>query len=282
MPTAPRDFHCRDRRIVLADNAPHLVGILNVTDDSFFDGGHHATLPAAVSHARLLVAQGASIIDVGGQSTRPGYTEVGPDEEIRRVVPVIRELVRHTAVPISIDTYHAAVADAALSAGAHIVNDVHGLQRDPLMASVIAKHHAAAIFMHNDPTFRDSPADVIASIKTFLNNTLSIAATAGIDPARIILDPGIGFGKTQPQNLQILARLSELHALGHPLLLGISRKSVISHVLDLPPEDRLEGTLALTALAVAQGVQFHRVHDVEPNARAARLSAAVLASVPKL
>lgn len=275
MPTATRELLCRDRRLVLEDCAPHLVGILNVTDDSFFDGGRHPNLPAAVSHARLLVAQGATVIDVGGQSTRPGYVEVGPDEEIRRVVPVIRELVRHTAAPISIDTYHAAVADAALSAGAHIVNDVHGLQRDPLMASVIAKHQAAAILMHNDPSLRDSSADVIASIKTFLTRTLAIASAAGIDPARIILDPGIGFGKTQPQNLQILARLSELHALGLPLLLGVSRKSVISHVLDLPPEDRLEGTLALTALAVSQGVQFHRVHDVEANSRAARISAAV-------
>jgi dihydropteroate synthase len=277
MPPAPRDFHCRDRRLIL-DGTPHLVGILNVTDDSFFDGGHHNALPAAVSHARLMIAQGATVIDVGGQSTRPGYTEVGPDEEIRRVIPVIRELVRHTAAPISIDTYHAAVADAALSAGAHIVNDVHGLQRDPLMASVIAKHQAAAILMHNDPTLRDSTDDVIASIKTILTRTLALASAAGIDPTRIILDPGIGFGKTQPQNLQILARLSELHALGHPLLLGISRKSVISHVLDLPPDERLEGTLALTSLAVSQGVQFHRVHDVEPNARAARMSAAVLAS----
>ena len=278
---APRELHCRDRRLIL-DGTPHIVGILNVTNDSFFDGGHHATLPAAVSHARLMIAQGATVIDVGGQSTRPGYVEVGPDEEIRRVVPVIRELVRHTAVPISIDTYHAAVAEAALTAGAHLVNDVHGLQRDPLMASVIAKHQAAAILMHNEPALRDSTADVIASIKTFLTRTLALASAAGIDPARIILDPGIGFGKTQPQNLQILARLSELHALGHPLLLGVSRKSVISHVLDLPPEDRLEGTLALTALAVSQGVQFHRVHDVEANARAARMSAAVLASAHKL
>lgn len=274
MPTAPHELLCRDRRLIL-DGTPHIVGILNVTDDSFFDGGHHNALPAAVSHARLMIAQGATVIDVGGQSTRPGYTEVGPDEEIRRVVPVIRELVRHTAAPISIDTYHATVADAALTAGAHIVNDVHGLQRDPLIASVIAKHQAAAILMHNDPTLRDSPADVIASLKTFLTRTLALASAAGIDPTRIILDPGIGFGKTQEQNLKILARLSELHALGHPLLLGISRKSVISHVLDLPPEDRLEGTLALTALAVSQGVQFHRVHDVEPNARAARMSAAV-------
>lgn len=273
MPASP-EILCRDRRLIL-DGTPHLVGILNVTDDSFFDGGQHNHLSDAVSHARLLVAEGATVIDVGGQSTRPGYVEVGPDEEIRRVVPVIRELIRHTAVPISIDTYHAAVAEAALTAGAHIVNDVHGLQRDPLMASVIAKHQAAAILMHNDPSLRDSTGDVIASIKTFLLHSLGLARAAGIDPARIILDPGIGFGKTQSQNLQVLARLSELHALGYPLLLGVSRKSVISHVLDLPSDERLEGTLALTALAVSQGVQFHRVHDVEANSRAARMAAAL-------
>ncbi len=274
MPSTARELICRDRRLLL-DGTPHLVGILNVTTDSFFDGGQHASLPAAVSRGRLLVAEGASIIDVGGQSTRPGYVEVGPDEEIRRVVPVIRELVRHTAAPISIDTYHAAVADAALAAGAHVVNDVHGLQSDPAMAAVIARHGAAAILMHNDQALREAPGDVIANIKTFLTRTLGIARSAGIDPARIILDPGIGFGKTQAQNLEVLARLNELLTLGHPLLLGVSRKSVISHVLDLPPADRLEGTLALTALAVAQGVQFHRVHDVEANARAARMAAAV-------
>ena len=278
---APRELLCRDRRLLLEDNAPHIVGILNVTDDSFFDGGLHNSLPAAVSRARLLVAEGASIIDIGGQSTRPGYTEVGPDEEIRRVIPVIRELVRHVAAPLSIDTYHASVADAALTAGAHLVNDIHGLQRDPDMAHVIARHGAAAILMHNDPALRDLPAgtDVIAHLKTFFTRTLALATAAGIDPARIILDPGIGFGKTQPQNLQILSSLSELHALGHPLLLGISRKSVISHILDLPPDERLEGTLALTALAVAQGVQFHRVHDVRANHRAALMSAALRASV---
>ncbi len=272
---APRELLCRDRHLLLEDHTPHIVGILNVTDDSFFDGGHHNSLPAAVSHARLLVAEGASIIDIGGQSTRPGYVEVGPDEEIRRVVPVIRELVRHTAVPLSIDTYHAAVAEAALQAGAHIVNDVHGLQRDPAMAAVIARHGAAAILMHNDPSLRDSAEDPISCIKTFLTRTLALAAAAGIDPARIILDPGIGFGKTQPQNLATLSRLAELHALGHPLLLGASRKSVISHVLDLPPDERLEGTLAITCHAVAQGVQFHRVHDVQANHRAALMSAAL-------
>jgi len=233
-----RELHCRDRRLTLG-RQPLIVGILNVTDDSFFDGGQHNSLPAAVSHARLLIAEGASVIDVGGQSTRPGYVEVGPDEEIRRVVPVIRELVRHTAVPISIDTYQPAVARAALEAGAHIVNDIHGLQRDPAMASVIAESGAAAILMHNDPSFRETPGDVIEKIKTFL------------------------------------ARISELHALGYPLLLGVSRKSVISHVLDLPPDERLEGTLALTALAVSQGVQLHRVHDVLANHRAALMAASL-------
>jgi len=275
----PRELLCRDRRLTIG-HQPLIVGILNVTDDSFFDGGHHNSLPAAVSHARLLIAEGASVIDVGGQSTRPGYIEVGPDEEIRRVVPVIRELVRHTAVPVSIDTYHPSVARAALEAGAHIVNDIHGLQRDPLMASLIASSGAAAILMHNDPALREHPADadVILSLKAYFARTLELASLAGLDPSRIILDPGIGFGKTQPQNLAILARLSELHTLGYPLLLGASRKSVISHVLDLPPEERLEGTLALTALAVSQGVQLHRVHDVLANHRAALMAAALRAA----
>lgn len=274
MPPATREFVCRDRRLVL-DGTPHIVGILNVTDDSFFDGGRHNALPAAVSHARLLVAEGATVIDIGGQSTRPGYVELGPDEEIRRVVPVIRELVRNIAAPISIDTYHPAVARAALEAGAHIVNDIHGLQRDPAMAGVIACHGASAILMHNDPGFREKPGDVIENLAAFLARTLDLAAGAGIAPDRIILDPGIGFAKTQPQNLAILSRLGELHALGRLLLLGISRKSVIDHVLDLPPEERLEGTLALTALATSQGVQFHRVHDVRANHRAALMAAAV-------
>ncbi|CAM2777525.1 dihydropteroate synthase [Rariglobus hedericola] len=274
MTTNSREFHCRDRRLIL-DGTPHIVGILNVTDDSFFDGGKHNSLPAAVSHARLLVAEGATMIDIGGQSTRPGYTEISPDEEIRRVIPVIRELVRHVAAPLSIDTYHAAVADAALAAGAHLVNDVHGLQRDPAMAAVIARHGASAILMHNDAAFRESAGDVIIGIKEFLTRTLALSTDAGIDPTRIILDPGIGFAKTQPQNLAILSRIAELNSLGHPLLLGVSRKSVISHVLDLPPDERLEGTLALTSLAVSQGVQFHRVHDVRANHRVALMAAAV-------
>ncbi len=277
MPHPPRELLCRDRRFTLGAE-PLIVGILNITDDSFFDGGHLLAPAAALAHARRLVAEGAAILDIGGQSTRPGYTELSPDDEIARIVPVIRALSRSLDVPLSIDTYKPAVARAALEAGAHIVNDIHGLQGDPLMAAVIAESGAAAILMHNDPSFPSTPGDVIEKIKTFLARTLARAAAAGIDPARIILDPGIGFGKTQPQNLAILARLSELLALGHPLLLGVSRKSVISHVLDLPPDERLEGTLALTALAVSQGVQFHRVHDVRANHRAALIAAALIAA----
>ncbi|HTJ78458.1 MAG TPA: dihydropteroate synthase [Rariglobus sp.] len=272
----PRELLCRDRRLALADE-PFMVGILNITDDSFFDGGRFLAPEAALTQARQLVAEGAAIIDLGGQSTRPGYVELSPEEEIRRVVPVMRELAQALDVPLSIDTYKPAVARAALEAGAHVVNDIHGLQRDPAMAEVIAAHGAAAILMHNDPTFLDLPpdADVITPIKTFFARTLEIATRAGIDPVRIILDPGIGFAKTHAQNLGILARLGELHALGHPLLLGISRKSIIGNTLDLPPAERLEGTLALTALAVSQGVQFHRVHDVRANHRTARMAASL-------
>ncbi|MBW8782424.1 MAG: dihydropteroate synthase [Verrucomicrobia bacterium] len=272
----PRELLCRDRRVLLG-REPLIVGILNVTDDSFFDGGRFNALEAAVAHARQLVDDGAALLDLGGQSTRPGYTELAVTEEIRRVVPIIRELAGRIPVPLSIDTYKPDVARAAIEAGAHLVNDVHGLQGDPAMADVIAQSRCAAILMHNDPALRDLPAgaDVLSPIKTFFDRTLALADRAGIDPARIILDPGIGFAKTQEQNLALLARLGELHELGHPLLLGASRKSVIGNVLGLPPEERLEGTLATTALAVWQGVDFLRVHDVRANRRVALMAAAI-------
>jgi dihydropteroate synthase len=272
----PRELLCRDRRVLLG-REPLIVGILNVTDDSFFDGGRFNALEAAVAHARQLVADGAAILDLGGQSTRPGYTELSAAEEIRRVVPVIRALAGQVSVPLSIDTYKPDVARAAIEAGAHLVNDIHGLQRDPSMAAVIAQSGCAAILMHNDPALRDLPAgvDLLPPIKAFFVRTLALADRAKIDPARIILDPGIGFAKTQEQNLGLLARLGELHALGHPLLLGASRKSVIGNVLGLPPEERLEGTLATTALAVWQGVDFLRVHDVRANRRTALMAAAI-------
>ncbi|MBC8012244.1 MAG: dihydropteroate synthase [Burkholderiales bacterium] len=258
------------------------MGILNVTDDSFSDGDRHATLDTALAHARRLVAEGADILDIGGQSTRPGYVEIATAEEIARTAPVLRALASEfPSLPLSIDTYQPAVAAAALEAGAHILNDIHGLQGPggPALARLAAAHGAIVVVMHNDAALRDLPADTdpLPSVLSWLRRSVDIALAAGVPADRIILDPGIGFGKTQAQNLALLARLDALHALGFPLLLGVSRKSVIRHVLPEleSPADRLEATLALTALAVRQGVQIHRVHDVQANRRAARMAAAL-------
>lgn len=269
-----RLLKCRDREIAVGRET-RLVGILNVTPDSFFDGGKFADTESAVAQAARLVEEGAAVIDVGGQSTRPGYAEVSAGEEIARVVPVIAALVPRLVAPISVDTYKPEVARAALEAGAHLLNDIHGLQRHPGMVRLAAEFGCAVIVMHQDATFRETPGDVIENMKKFFRRSLEIAARAGVAEDRIILDPGIGFGKTHEQNLEILARLAELKTLGFPLLLGASRKSVIGNTLDLPPGERLEGTLATTALAVWQGVEFIRVHDVRANARAAKMAAAL-------
>jgi dihydropteroate synthase len=272
-----QSLRCRDLTLAL-DGPPRLMGILNVTDDSFFDGGRHFALDAALARARQLVAEGADLLDVGGQSTRPGYKEITAAEEIARTVPVIRALVAEFPdLPLSIDTYKPAVAAAALDAGAHVLNDIHGLQGPggPALARLALESGAAVVLMHNDPALRDLPPDVdpIPGVLAWLRRSLDLAAVAGLSAERIVLDPGIGFGKTQAQNLTLLARLDALHALGQPILLGVSRKSVIAHACPgLAPEDRLEGTLALTALAVRQGVQLHRVHDVQANRRAARVA----------
>jgi len=221
-----------------------------------------------------------NLLDIGGQSTRPGFTEITAGEEISRTVPVIRALAAEfPALPLSIDTYKPEVAAAALDAGAHLLNDIHGLQGPggPELARLAVRAGAAVVLMHNDPALRELPpdADPIPSVLSWLRRSLDLAAAAGLLTDRIVLDPGIGFGKTQPQNLALLARLEALHALGQPLLLGVSRKSVIAHACPgLEPEDRLEGTLALTALAVRQGVQLHRVHDVQANQRAVRMALA--------
>jgi dihydropteroate synthase len=257
-----------------------MVGILNVTDDSFYDGGHFLGVDAALAQASRMVAEGAVMLDVGGQSTRPGHMEITPDLEIARVVPVIRALcVAFPVLPISIDTYKPAVAAAAFAAGAHVLNDIHGLQgADAVELRALVVHYdAAVIAMHHDATLLQAPTgeNVFARVSEWLQKTRDFAHAAGLWPDHLVLDPGIGFGKTQLQNLALLRRLGDLHALGCPLLLGVSRKSVIGHVLPgLPPGERLEGTLALTALGVAQGVQLHRVHDVRANARAAAVAAA--------
>jgi dihydropteroate synthase len=278
-PTTPRILECRGLRVDYTAG-PVIVGIVNVTPDSFYDGGRHATTELAVQQAERLVEEGAGMLDIGGQSTRPGHQEISDDDEIARVVPVIAALAARTPVPLSIDTYKPAVARAALEAGAHVVNDIHGLQRAPELARLAVQHDAAVIAMHYDETFSFAPGDVVAMQLAFFRRTLAIAIEAGLPPERLVLDPGIGFHKTQEQNLELIARLGELRALGLPVLLGSSRKSVIAHVLGLPPVERLEGTLATTAVAVWQAVEFLRVHDVRANLRAARMAEALRKSLP--
>ena len=275
--TALRQLVCRDRVISL-DGTPKMVGIVNVTDDSFFDGGHHATPDGAVAHALQLVEEGAAMIDIGGESTRPGFTEISAEEEIARVVPVIAALLGKTKIPLSIDTYKSAVARAALAAGAHVLNDIHGFQGDPVLPRLAAQAGCAVILMHNEASFKTASGDAITKMRAFFERSLAIATQAGVQRGKVVLDPGIGFGKTYEQNLELLARLGELRVLGLPLLLGASRKSVIGNTLSLPPEERLEGTLATTTLAVWQGVEFIRVHDVRANLRAARMTSAIRTS----
>ena len=251
-------------------------GILNLTPDSFSDGGKWPTAQAAFDQAARMTSEGAVVIDVGGQSTRPGHVPVPPSEEISRIRPVVERLLLDTRSLVSIDTYVAEVARTLLGMGAHLINDIHGLPGDPEMADVVSEFRCGAILMHCERDFASASGDVIDKIMRYFERSLSIAATAGVSEARIILDPGIGFHKTPEQNLAILGRVGELHSFGRPLLLGVSRKSVIGHVVGGSPADRLEGTLACTALAVAQGVEFLRVHDVLSNVRAARVAEAVL------
>lgn len=269
-----RRLLCGRTELVL-DGEPQIVGILNVTADSFFDGGRFASLDAAVAQAAKLVDEGAAMIDLGGQSTRPGYQEISAEEEITRVVPVIKEIVGQLKVPLSIDTYKPVVARAALAAGASIVNDIYGFQRSAELAEITAAAGAAAILMHHEAGFSEASGDVMERIGDFFQRSVAVSERAGVSRESIVLDPGIGFGKTQAQNLEIIARLGELRALGFPVLLGASRKSTIGKVLDLPVEERLEGTLATTTLAVWQGVELIRVHDVRANLRAARMAAAL-------
>lgn len=252
----------------------YIMGILNVTPDSFSDGGDFDSVEKALKHAKEMVEEGADMIDIGGESTRPGHTYVDSEEEIRRVVPVIKALKKEISLPMSIDTYKADVAEEALKLGVEMVNDVWGLRRDVNMANVIAKYDAEVCIMHNqDGTEYDK--DIMESIKDFLNESIKMALDAGVKKEKIVLDPGIGFGKTFEQNLEVLRRLGELRELGYPILLGTSRKSVIGNVLHLEPKDRVEGTIATTVLGVRDGVDIVRVHDVTENLRAAKMADAI-------
>ncbi len=256
-------------------NKTYVMGILNVTPDSFSDGGKYNQVENAVARAIEMIDEGADIIDIGGESTRPGHKEISEEEEISRVVPIIKAIREKTNHPISIDTYRAKTADMALKAGADIVNDVWGLQREPEIAEVAASHNAPVIAMHNQ-NGTEYKQDIIEEMKRFLIASVDIAHKAGISDDKIILDVGIGFGKTPEQNIQVLNRMSELSELGYPLLLGASRKSVIGHILDLPVDEREEGTIATSVLAVCSGFDIVRVHDVKKNIRAIKVADAIV------
>ena len=251
-----------------------IMGILNVTPDSFSDGGDFDTVEDALAQVERMIAQGAAIIDVGGESTRPGHKYVEANEEIERVIPVIKELKKEINVPISVDTYKASVAEEALKLGVEMINDVWGLKRDKDMAKTIAKYDAHVCIMHNqDGTHYDK--DIMESMKESLKESIDMALEAGVKNEKIVLDPGIGFGKTFEQNLEVLRRLNELNDLGYPVLLGTSRKSVIGNVLNVEPKERLEGTIATTVLGVRDGVDIVRVHDVKENLKAAKMADAI-------
>jgi len=253
-----------------------VMGILNVTPDSFSDGGRYATSEPAIARALEMLAEGADILDVGGESTRPGSQPVDAEEELRRVVPVIRGI--RAAAPqaiISIDSYKAVVAEASLRAGANLINDVWGLLKDPELAGVAARYQAPTIVMHNQEGthYGELIPDIIASLR----QSIRVAAAAGLPPELVIIDPGIGFGKTAVQNLDVLRDMNDLRVLGRPVLLGTSRKSTIGKVLGgLPVEERLEGTAATVALGIAAGADIIRVHDVKYMKRVAQMTDAIV------
>lgn len=256
------------------ENGVYVMGILNVTPDSFSDGGLWTERDAALRQAGRMAEEGAAIIDIGGESTRPGHTPVSAVDEAARVLPIVEAVKRETGLPVSIDTYKAEVARAALEAGADMVNDIWGLRRDGgEMAALIAGTGAACCLMHNRE--RAEYADFMADMLSDLRETLAIADRAGIARSSIVLDPGIGFGKTYEQNLIAMNRLDELLAFGCPVLLAASRKSVIGLTLDLPADERMEGTIATTVAGVLRGAAFVRVHDVKENLRAARMALAI-------
>ncbi|MEA3369623.1 MAG: dihydropteroate synthase [Candidatus Ratteibacteria bacterium] len=276
-----REFVIRGRHLNLKlGKKTCLMGILNLTPDSFYDGGKYNVLDSAIQRAEEMVAEGADIIDVGGESTRPGARPVSIKEELQRVIPVVKGLRKRIKKPISVDTCKSKVARLALDSGANIVNDITALRGDKEMAKVLSRKGAPVILMHmqgRPQTMQKKPVyrSVISEIIGFLRNRIKKALEDGISFNKIIIDPGIGFGKTVEHNLEIFSRLREFKILGRPILVGPSRKSVIEKILNLPLEERLEGTAALVACSILNGVQIIRVHDVKEMVRAARMAEAI-------
>lgn len=252
-----------------------IMGILNLTPDSFSDGGDHVSVDRAVEYAKQMLREGADIIDIGGESSRPGHTRITAEEEIRRVMPVIHRLRQETEAILSLDTIRSEVAEEAVKNGIHMINDIWGFQEDAALAGVAAEHSTPVVLMHNQHG-TEYQGDMIVEIKRFLTESVRIAKEAGVQEDKIILDPGLGFGKTTEQNLHVMSRLGEIKSLGYPVLLGASRKSMIGKILDVPPKDRDEGTVATTVLGIVQGMDIVRVHNVLANVRAARVTDAIV------
>lgn len=252
----------------------YIMGILNVTPDSFSDGGKWDTLDAALRHTEEMIGQGADIVDIGGESTRPGHVQITDQEEIDRVVPVVEAVRGRFDIPISVDTYKSKVAKAAIGAGADLVNDIWGLKYDPDMAGLIAQAKVACCLMHNRK--KAEYKDFMKEFLEDLDESVKLAKKAGIENGQIILDPGVGFGKSYEKNLEVIRELSQMHQLGYPILLGTSNKSVIGNALGLPTDQRLEGTLATTVLGVVNHCAFVRVHQVRENKRAVQMTEAIL------
>lgn len=256
------------------NNHCYIMGILNVTPDSFSDGGKYNNLDRALKHTEEMIADGADIIDVGGESTRPGHEVITDEEEIARVAPVIEAIRKNFDIPISIDTYKGAVTEAALQAGADLVNDIWGFKHDEQVAKLTAKYNAACCLMHNrdNTSYNNFQKDFLSDMR----ECIELAKKAGVSDDKIILDPGVGFGKTYEHNLEIINHVDIMHELGYPILLGTSRKSVIGLTLDLPATERVEGTLATTVIGIMKGCSFVRVHDIKENYRIIKMTEAIL------
>lgn len=254
----------------------YIMGILNVTPDSFSDGGRFNDMSEAINQAKKMVAQGADIIDIGGESTRPGHDSVSEEEEIKRVIPVVEALSKVIKIPISVDTYKGKVAELALEAGAAMINDVWGFKKETCIARVAAKYNVPCCLMHNRNNKNYN--NLIQDILKDLEESIEIALKAGVKSENIILDPGIGFAKSYNDNLKTMRSLEKLNSLGYPVLLGTSRKSMVGFALDLPVSERLEGTLATTAIGIMKGCQFIRVHDIKENKRVCAMTDAIFRS----
>ena len=252
----------------------YVMGILNVTPDSFSDGGSYLTLDAALQQTEKMIKDGADIIDIGGESTRPGATPISVEEEMERVIPFVEGIKARFDVPISLDTYKSQVAEAGAKAGVDMINDVWGLKYDPKMAEVIAKSGVCCCLMHNRENFEY--VNVVSDVKEELWNSVNMAIQEGVAYNKIIIDPGVGFAKSYEENLKIINSLDDIRILGYPIMLGTSRKSVIGETLNLPVDMRLSGTLATTAIAVMKGCSFVRVHDVKENVEVIKMIEAVL------